>query len=158
MIYRRPTLQTLVLTTAIATIAAALFAFSRPAEMIVDGTRVETDVPPVTVSAEKVYVPLRSIALALGAEISVDGDQIIAVRDGRSLRLLIGNVHAKVNGMPLTLKHAPFRVRGRVMIGLKAFAHAFGVQAYYDPRTARINVITPGVGSAPGVEPGAQTE
>ena len=153
MNYRRPTAQTLILTTVIATIAAALFAFSRPAEMLVDGMRVESDVPPVTTSADKVFVPLRSVAQALGAETTTEGDRVIVSRDGQSLRLRVGDVHASLNGMPLTLKHAPFRVRGRVMIGLKNFARAFNVQAYYDPRTARIDVITPGVGSTSNVEP-----
>ena len=50
----------------------------------------------------------------------------------------MGDTRATVNGMPLTLKHAPFRVRGRVMVELKAVARAFNVRASYDPRTARI--------------------
>jgi hypothetical protein len=158
MIYRRPTLQTMVLTIVVATAASALFAFSRPVEMLVDGTRVESDVPPVTTTADKVYVPLRSVSDALGAETTVEGDRVYVSRDGQSLRLRIGDVHATVNGMPLTLKQAPFRVRGRVMIGLKSFAHAFGVQAYYDPRTARIDVVTPGLGNASNVEPTPETE
>jgi len=158
MTYRRPTIQTLVLTTVIATIASALFAFSRPAIMLVDGTRVESDVPPVTTSADKVYVPLRSVADALGAETTVEGDRVYVSRGGQSLRLRIGDEHATVNGMPLTLKHAPFRVRGRVMIALKAIASAFGVEAHYDSRNARIDVITPGLGNATTSQPTPETE
>ena len=61
----------------------------------------------------------------------------------------VGDVHATLNGMPLTLKHAPFRVRGRVMVALNVVARAFNVRATYDPRTARIDVLTPGIGQAP---------
>lgn len=158
MTYRRPTLQTLVLTTVVASAASALFAFSRPVEMMVDGARVESDVPPVTTTADRVYVPLRSVADAIGAETTVDGDRVIVTRGNQSLRLRIGDVHATENGMPLTFKHAPFRVRGRVMIGLKAFARALGMQAAYDPRTARIDVTTPGLGRAIVAPPTPETE
>ena len=40
--------------------------------MLVDGERVDSDVPPVTTASEKAFVPLRSIADALGAETEVD--------------------------------------------------------------------------------------
>ena len=72
---------------------------------------------------------------------------------GQSVRLRVGDVHATVNGMPLTLEHAPFRVRGRVMIGLRAVARAFGVHASYDARKARIAVMTPGIGEASPAQP-----
>jgi hypothetical protein len=61
----------------------------------------------------------------------------------------VGDTHATVNGMPLTFKHAPFRVRGRVLISLDAVARALNVRASYNPRDARIEVVTPGIGQAP---------
>jgi hypothetical protein len=142
--YRAPSPRTLALTALVALIASALLFFSRPAVLMVDGERIDSDVPPVTTASEKVFVPLRSIADALGAETVVDGKtgRIAVVRGNHSLRLRVGDVHATVNGVPLTLKHAPFRVRGRVMIGLSVVANAFGVRVTYDPRTARINVLT----------------
>jgi hypothetical protein len=148
MTYRLPTLQTLALTAILATIAAALVAFSRPVEIIVDGEHVVSDVPPVTTPSD-VYVPIRSLADALGAETEVDRDRVMVIRGDESLRLRIGNRHATIDGEPFTLKQAPFRVRGRVMISLHAVARAFHVQATYDERTARIDVMTPGIGQAP---------
>lgn len=118
--------------------------------MMVDGQRVETDVPPVTTAtSDKVFVPLRSLADALGAQTDLDEKgHINVVRGGQSLRIRVGDKHATLNGMPLTLKHPPFRVRGRVMISLKTVAAAFGVRVSYDPRTQRIDVLTPGIGQA----------
>jgi hypothetical protein len=147
MTYRRPAAQTLVLTAVVATMASALLAFSKPAEMVVDGQRVVSDVPPITTPTEKVFVPLRSLADALGAETMVDGSTIDVVRGNQSLHLKIGDVHATINGMPFTLKSAPFRVRGRVMISLRPIASAFGVSATYDARTARVEIVTPGLGA-----------
>ncbi len=150
MNYRPPGWRTLFLTAVVALLASALLAFSRPVIMMVDGERIDSDVPPIT-TTDKVYVPLRSIADALGAETTIDEKtgRIDVIRGNQSLRLRIGDEHATLNGMPLTLKHAPFRVRGRVMVGLRTVATAFGVRATYDPRTARIDVLTAGIGQAP---------
>lgn len=129
------------------TVSAAL-TFARPTEMVVNGQRVDSDVAPVTTASERAFVPLRSIADALGAETIVDGknENVAVVLGNQSLRLRVGDTHATLNGMPLTLKHAPFRVRGRVMISLEAVARAFKVRTRYDSRNARIEVVTPGIG------------
>lgn len=128
--------------------------------MMVDGQRVESDVPPVTTTSDKVFVPLRSLADALGAQTDLDAQtgHIVVVRGNQSLRVRIGDKHATLNGMPLTLAHPPFRVRGRVMISLKTVAAAFGVRVSYDPRTQRIDVLTPGIGEAAPPSNGEQTQ
>ncbi|MBV8154738.1 MAG: copper amine oxidase N-terminal domain-containing protein [Candidatus Eremiobacteraeota bacterium] len=150
MTYRAPSWRTTCLTAVVATMVSGLLAFSRPAIMMVDGQRIDSDVPPVTTTSDKVFVPIRSIADALGAETQVDEQtgRIDVIRGNQSLRLRVGDVHATLNGMPLTMKHPPFRVRGRVMISLKTVATAFGVRVGYDRRTERIDVLTPGVGQA----------
>ena len=157
MIYRRPALQTLVLTGVVALVASAMLALSHPAELRIDGQPVQSDVPPITTAAQHVFVPLRAVADALGAQTIVHGNYVYVVRGKQSLRLRVGDRHATLNGMPLTLVRAPFRVRGRVMIGMKGLALALNVHVTYDPRTARINVLTPGIGeSAPSSVPDTQ--
>jgi Copper amine oxidase N-terminal domain len=158
--YRAPSWRTLWLTAAVALVVSVLLAFSRPAVMMVDGERVDSDVPPITTTSDHVFVPLRSIADALGAETTIDEKTggVDVIRGNESLRLRVGDEHATLNGMPLTLKHAPFRVRGRVMVSLKTVATAFGVRASYDPRTARIDVLTAGIGQAPQPSDGGNTQ
>jgi hypothetical protein len=147
--YRWPRPQTLALTTVFAAAAASMLVFSRPVEMMVDGVRVTSDVPPVTTASREVFVPLRTIAEALGAEMIVERDgSISVVRGNQSLRLVVGKQHATLNAMPFTFHHAPFRVRGRVMVSLAAISRAFHVQAKYDARTARVDVTSPA--AAPG--------
>jgi len=143
--------QSLVLIATCALVAASVLAFSRPIVMLVDGERVDTDVGPVTTANAKAFVPLRSIADALGAETEVDGKtgRISVTLGSQTLTLRVGDTHATVNGMPFTLGHAPFRVRGRVLVSLDAVARALNVRAKYHPREARIEVITPGIGQAP---------
>ena len=156
MTYRGPGWRTLLVTGTVALVAASFLAFSRPVVMMLDGQRIESDVPPVTSVGDNVFVPIRSIADALGAETIVDDGRIYVVRGNESLRLQVGNTHARLNGMPLTLHHAPFVVRGRVMISLRTVATAFNVRVSYDRRTARIDVLTPGIGQAP--EPSGAVE
>lgn len=147
MHYSWPRPQTIAITTVFAAAAATMLAFSRPVELMVDGVRIESDVPPVTTSAKDVYVPLRSIAEALGADTILEKNgTIVVVRGNQSLRLAVGNPRAMLNAMPLTLHHAPFRVRGRVMVSLNAISRAFSVRTTYDPRTARVDVISAPVG------------
>ena len=147
MHYSWPRPQTLLLTAVFATAAAGMLVFSRPVEMMVDGVRVQSDVPPVTTATREVFVPLRTIAEALGAEVIAERDgSIVMVRGDQSLRLQVRNVHATLNGMPFTFHRAPFRVRGRVMVSLNAISRALNVTTKYDPRTARVDVISSEVG------------
>ena len=143
--------RTIVLIAIVALFASAFLAFSRPVEMLVDGERVDSDVPPVTTETDHVYVPLRSVADALGAEMQTDAKagKIYVTLDGETLSLRIGDRRAFVNGMPFTLRRAPFVVRGRVMVPLDAVARSLKVRAEYDQRAAKIEVDTPGIGMAP---------
>ena len=147
MTYRRPSYRTLALSAVFATLASLLLVFSRPVQVVVDGQTIPTDVPPVSTVTE-VYVPLRTLGDALGAQTNVTKDGIYVVRGDQSLHVRIGDVHATIDGEPFTLERAPFRVRDRVMIGLRPIARAFGVHATYNARTAQIQVMTPGVGVA----------
>jgi hypothetical protein len=135
----------------VALFVSAFLAFSRPVIMIVDGDRVDTDVAPVTTESDRAYVPLRTIADALGAEIDADAKTgTIGVTLGdKTLSLKIGDRNARVDGMPLTLRRPPFVVRGRVMVSLEAVARALGVHAKYDAKAARIEVNTNGIGMVP---------
>jgi hypothetical protein len=149
--YRALSWQSVTLTAVAALSASALLAFSRQTIMMVDGERVESDVPPITTTSDRAFVPVRTVSDALGAETVIDSKtgEIDVIRGNQSLRLRLGNTHATLNGMPMTLRHAPFRVRGRVMVSLNLVAQAFNVRASYDPRTARIDILSPGIGQAP---------
>lgn len=157
--------KTLIGTAVIALAVSSVLAFSRPVEVRVDGQSIVSDVPPVTQKGE-VFVPLRAIAEALGADThfaSKDGDQddIEVIRGDQTLRFRVGSPKASLNGSTMTLHHPPFRVRGRVMIGLHAVSRAFSVKTRYDSKTARIDVDTPGVieaGAVPDTEQPTPTQ
>ncbi len=144
--YRAPSPQALVLTVACALVASAIWAFSRPVELRVDGVRVLSDVPPIVTERGVLFVPVRSFADALGARTEIEPGGVVTIERGdQVLRLRVGSRDAMFDGTPLVLNVAPFRVRGRVMVGLAAMSTAFGVRAVYDPRTRRIDVLAGGV-------------
>ena len=156
MRYERPAWLTLGMTATIALAISLLLALARPVEMRVDGQRLLSDVEPVTsVVSDSVFVPLRPLGEALGAETKYDEKTgiINVVRGQEELQLRVGSRDAKLNGARMTLHQPPFRVRGRVMVSLKSVARAFNVRVSYDRRTARIDVNTPGV-----IEAGAQPD
>jgi len=151
MRYRPPGLWAVAVTAAIAIAVSLTISAAKPVEVRVDGQPMLTDVAPVRTDAETVYVPLRPLSDALGAETRYDaksGD-IFMTRGDQQLHLKIGDIHATLNGMPMTLKHAPFRVRGRAMVGLHTVQKAFGVRVKFDKATSRVDVDTPGTAAAP---------
>jgi hypothetical protein len=156
MKYSRPSNTTLAATLVLAVFGSLTFAFSKPVEVRLDGQPVLSDVPPVTAKSG-VFVPLRPLSDALGAETKYErksGD-VVVTRGDQTMHLKVGSTNVKINGKTLTLHHAPFRVRGRVMVSLRAVQEAFGVRAKFDKMTARVDLNTPGVGvtqTAPQVE------
>lgn len=147
MTYRPPDWRTLLTVGMVALAASAIMVLSRPVDLVVDGDQIDSDVPPVTTVSDKVFVPLRSVADALGAQTTVAGrDKVEVVRGHHSLRVEVGKARATIDGAPVELKHPPFRVRGRVMVELRAVASAFNLRADYDARGARVDVRTPGIG------------
>ncbi len=139
---------------ALAAPAAALSALSNPAALRIDGQRMLSDVPPVT-TAKGAYVPLRFVAKSFGAETSYDAKTgyVELVRANDTLRLHAGDRQATLNGRKLTLKAAPFSVRGRTMVALSTVARAFRTKVSYEPARANIDVMTSGT-----VEPGANID
>jgi hypothetical protein len=101
------------------------------------------DVPPVT-TAKTAYVPLRAIAETLGATANYDAKtgSIELIRNDDTMRLRVGDRSASLNGKKLTLKYAPFSVRGRTMVPLQVIASAFRTHVHYDTGHAQIDVMT----------------
>ncbi len=149
--YRLPSKTTLVATAFAALLASLALTFSNTIEVRVDGQPIVSDVPPVSSVKDGVFVPLRPLGNALGAETKYErkSGSVVVSRSDQVLRLKVGSTHAKLNGMPMTLRHAPFRVRGRVMVSLHELQRAFGVRVKFDKMTARVDVNTPGVLSDP---------
>lgn len=151
---RFPSLKTVAATAVLASLAAAMGALSHPVAVRVDGRRMISDVPPVT-TAKGTYLPLRVVAESLGADTSYDPKtgSIELIRDNDTLRMRTGDKVATLNGNTMTLRTAPFSVRGRTMVSMAAIARAFKTRVRYDRSHSVVDVLTSGMS-----EPGAQVD
>ena len=132
-------------TAGIALTASLALALSQPAILDVDGQRVASDVSPVTAGGVA-YLPLRAVSEAAGAATSFDPRTAeLTVRRGTNvLTMKIGERRATLDGRPLTLKSAPFTLRGRAMVRGSDVAVALASVVKYDAARGRIDVRTPG--------------
>ncbi|MBV9402346.1 MAG: hypothetical protein JO018_01315, partial [Candidatus Eremiobacteraeota bacterium] len=99
----REQIKTVTVTALIALAVSAGLAFSRPVEVHVDGQKLVTDVPPVTENAE-VFIPLRAVAEALGAETRFEPKEnsIEIVRGSQTLEFRVGSTKATLDAAPMT--------------------------------------------------------
>ncbi|MBV8600525.1 MAG: copper amine oxidase N-terminal domain-containing protein [Candidatus Eremiobacteraeota bacterium] len=136
-------IRSLLATAGVALFASTALAFSKPATLVIDGQPIASDVPPVTQNHEA-YVPLRAVTAGIGAEMSYDkATRTIAVTRGPDrLKLRVGDRTATLNGRTVSLKHAPFTVRGRTMVAARTIERALGPKVRYDQRKATIDVFT----------------
>ncbi len=142
-----PDRKTVAVTACTALLVSLATALSSPVALQVDGRRVVSDVPPVTTVAHGSFVPLRAIAVGMGAATGFDrkSGAIVFTRGSDTLVVHLGERIARFNGGKITLAQAPFAVRGRTMIPEELLARAFGANVKYDGRTAKIDIMTPGV-------------
>jgi hypothetical protein len=142
------------ITAGVAVIAATMGSLSAPVSLRVDGRSMVSDVPPVT-TVKGTYLPLRVVAESLGADANYDpkSGTIELVRGSDTLRLRAGDRIATLNGNKMTLRTAPFSVRGRMMVAMTTIARAFKTHVHYDPSHAVVDVISNGTEEA-----GAQSE
>jgi len=150
-----PSRNMVLVTVLISTIASVMVAASQPPSLHIDGLKITSDVPPVTSLKGEAFVPLRPVAEALGAEMSYDRKTgtVEVLHGNDKLNLRVGEKRATLNGNRMTLKQAPFAVRGRMMVGLSTIHRAFGSKVSYDRARAKINVTSPNM-----IEAGAQQD
>jgi len=136
-------LRTLLSTGIIALAASSTLAFSRPATINIDGQRVTSDVPPVTID-QQAYLPLRAVTTVLGAQLSYDKEKrsVVVVRGVDKLKLHLGTQAATLNGRSIQLSHAPFTVRGRTMVAARTIERVLGPKVRYNSRKSAIDVFT----------------
>jgi hypothetical protein len=134
-------IRTLLITVVLSSAVSLLLMLSKPALVRVNGQRIVSDVSPVTGVHER-FLPLRAISLGLGAVTSFESKngRIEVMRGRDTLIMHIGERHATLNGVEFTLAHAPFLVRGRVMVPSNVFIRALHSDVHYDGTSETIDV------------------
>lgn len=111
------------------------------ARVVVDGIELKTEVPP-TLIQNRTMVPFRAIAEAMGVQVEWQGESrtILAAGQGKSLKLVVGQREALVNGEKRGLDVEPQIVENRTLVPLRIFGEAFGARVAWDGATRTASV------------------
>ncbi|HLO03936.1 MAG TPA: stalk domain-containing protein [Symbiobacteriaceae bacterium] len=103
------------------------------AQVRLDGQRIAFDYQPRIVGGA-MLVPIRAIATATGASISVQSGRVIVERDGHRISLQPGSPVAHVDGQAVTLNAAPVVENGRTLVPLRML-ESLGLTVTWDQAT-----------------------
>jgi hypothetical protein len=119
--------------------------------IIVNDTPLETDTPPRVIGG-RVLLPMRDVFNALGIVIESSGGRIFARLPTGSVTCNVDSSYATIDGRTVSLGTPIVEVGGTVYVPLELLVVAFGVQASYDQRGAKVELISDYVGRESGAE------
>lgn len=107
--------------------------------------------PLITMEANRLLVPLRAVAEALGATVRWDGGErrITVQRGARTVLLRVGAAAAEVNGWPVPLAAAPRIAAGRTLIPFRFLGESLGAEVGWDAGRRVAWLRTTGAAAAP---------
>jgi hypothetical protein len=117
----------------------------RPIAIVVNGEALSTDQIPIVVRG-RLLVPLRDVFDALGIVIARNGARIDARLPTGRVTLVVGSSAVNVNGGRVLLDGPILDRDGATYAPLGLLAVAFGAQATYDQRGAKVDIVSTYVG------------
>ena len=90
-------------------------------------------------------IPLGFIEKALGAEATVENDQIEIVKEGSVMELKFGSTEASFNGRIEAMPLAPYKANDDYILPLRYVLEAFGAKVDWNAATYEISVASPQV-------------
>ena len=110
--------------------------------VLLKGTQVEFDVPPITVNS-RVMVPMRKIFEALDADVDWNDDTqtVTAIKDDLVVELEINNAVMLINGNEIILDVPPLLTNGRTLVPVRAVAESFNAKVDWDELTQSVLII-----------------
>jgi len=123
----------------------------RTIAIVLNGETVDTDTPPI-VRDGRLLVPLRDVFNALGIVVRRVGNAVTSRLPTGSVSFVIGSAIARVNGTPVLLDAPVAEIDGTTYAPLKLLTAAFGAQASYDARGAKVEIVSAYIGRNSGAE------
>ncbi len=117
----------------------------RTVTIAINGEPLATDAPPITIEG-RLLVPVRDVFAALGIAIIRTGPTLTARLPTGSVSMRVGSRQVLINEKPVTLDAAVAELNGVVFAPLRLLAAAFGAQAAYDQRGAKVEIVSAFVG------------
>ena len=108
----------------------------------INGQTITFDQPPI-ITSDRVMVPMRALAEALGAEVGWDGERrmMTSVRGEDTLYLGIGDFVMWHNDEAIVLEAAPMIVNGRTLAPIRAVSEGYGASVSWDYAAQKVTVI-----------------
>jgi hypothetical protein len=114
-----------------------------PATIVVNGDTVDSPEPPIIVNGT-VFVPIRFPSEALGAAVRWNPAQrrVVIRNGGRTVRLEIGSLTARVNAEDVTLYERPFLYHDHAYVPLRFLSESLGARVTWEGQTRTIRIRT----------------
>jgi Copper amine oxidase N-terminal domain/Bacterial Ig-like domain/Domain of unknown function (DUF5666) len=128
--------------------------------IVVNGEELARDPAPRT-SGDRVLVPVVRIYSALGINVGRDGKTLTASAPSKRIVITIGSRRAVVDTHVIMMDAPADEIDGATYVSLRFVADSLGAQVAYDPKAARVEVVSSVVGRTPGLEqrtPGGSTQ
>ena len=117
----------------------------------VNDTPLDTDTPPKVIN-RRLLVPMRDVFGALGIGIQRAGGRITARLPTGTVIVNVGSSFAQIDGKSVPLGTQVVEVGQAVYVPLQLLISAFGVQAQYDQRGAKVDIVSDYIGRQSGAE------
>lgn len=143
---------------AFAMVAALSVSAAGATSLVVDGTNVQTDVPPVIVDG-RTLVPVRALFESLGATVGwEESTQTATATKGNTvISMQIGNTTAYVNGVAKTLDVPAQTIEGRTMAPARFVAESLNATVNWDSASDTVKISTSGSTSTQTTPSNTQT-
>ena len=126
--------------------------------LVVDGTNVQTDMPPVIVDG-RTLVPVRALFESLGATVGWEESTqtATATKGSTVISMQIGNTTAYVNGVAKTLDVPAQTIEGRTMAPARFVAESLNATVNWDSASDTVKISTSGATSPQTTPSNTQT-
>ncbi len=111
-------------------------------KVAIEGNYLSFDVPPTIISG-RTMVPLRVIFEGLGASVTWDSKTktVIGQKQGKTVKLIINNKNAYINGKVHKIDVPPMVINGRTLVPTRFIAESLGTDVYWDAKTKTVTII-----------------
>ncbi len=129
--------------------AAAVFftvqtanAAEEPVFVVLEGERLAFDQPPVMIE-NIVFIPIRGMALEMGAAISWQSGTAFLQKDNISAGLSVGSAVMDVNGQSVSLPAAPVILQDRMLVPMRVVSEVLGCRVSWSGENRTVYISPP---------------